>query len=65
MESLIITPRTSQEFQLITDLFSKMKIKTKVLSLEEKEDYGLSELMKNLDKTKNVSRETIMKKLRK
>jgi hypothetical protein len=42
-----------------------MKIKTKVLSLEEKEDYGLSELMKNLDKTKTVSRETIMEKLRK
>jgi hypothetical protein len=42
-----------------------MKIKTKVLSLEENEDYGLSELMKNLDKTKTVSRETIMEKLRK
>jgi hypothetical protein len=65
VDSLLITPKNIQEFQLINDIFSKMNIKTKVLSLEEKEDYGLSELMKDADRTKKVSRDTIMKKLRK
>lgn len=63
MNSLLITPKNAQEFQLLTDLFSKMKIKTKVLSIEEKEDLGLSILMQDADRTERVSRESIMEKL--
>jgi len=40
-----------------------MKIKTKVLSLEEKEDLYLGVMMNEADRTQKVSRETIMKKL--
>jgi len=65
MDTIIVTPKDAQEFQLISDLFSKMKVKTKVLSLEEKEDLYFSELMKEADRTQKVSRDTIMKKLRK
>ncbi|MFA6571007.1 MAG: hypothetical protein WCT77_07195 [Bacteroidota bacterium] len=65
MNSILITPRNAQEFQLIADIFSKMKIKTKVLSFEEKEDIGMIELMKQSNRNKKVTRESIMKKLRK
>jgi hypothetical protein len=62
---LLIEPKDAREFQLLTDLLSKMKVKTKVLSLEEKEDIGLAELMKETDRSIKVSRENIMNKLRK
>ena len=65
MDTILVSPKDNKEFQLISDLFSKMKIKTKVLSTEEKEDLILGELMKEADRTQKVSRETIMKKLSK
>ncbi len=65
MDTILVSPKDTQEFQLISDLFSKMKIKTKVLSSEEKEDLYLGELMKEADRSQKVSIETIMKKLRK
>jgi len=64
VDSLLITPKNVKEFQLMSDLLSKMKIKTKILTLEEKEDFALAELMKETDRTNKVSRDTIMKKLR-
>lgn len=64
MESIIISPKTKAESKLITDLLQKMKIPSKVLSDEEKEDIGLSMLMKQADRTKKVSYETIMKTLK-
>ncbi|MDI6778808.1 MAG: hypothetical protein QME25_01235 [Bacteroidota bacterium] len=39
-------------------------MKSKVLSDEEIEDLGLSILMREADRTKKVSRETIMRKLK-
>lgn len=63
MDTILVSPKDSQEFQLISDLFAKMNIKTKVLSSEEKEDLYFGELMKEADRTKKVSRATIMKKL--
>ena len=65
MDTLLVSPKDTQEFQLISDLFSRMKVKTKVLTSDEKEDIGLTELMKEADRSKKVSRGTIMKKLRK
>lgn len=65
MDTILVSPKDDQEFQLISELFSRMKVKTQVLSLEEKEDMLFGELMKDADRTQKVSRETIMKKLRK
>ena len=65
MESILITPSTQEEFSLITHLLVRMKIKSKILSLEEKEDYGLSIMMSQVDREKKVSRDSVMKKLRK
>ncbi|GAB1370916.1 hypothetical protein MASR1M45_09780 [Candidatus Kapaibacterium sp.] len=64
MDTILVSPKDSQEFKLISELFSKMKIKTKVLSSEEKEDLYFGELMKEADRTQKVSKETIMTKLR-
>ncbi len=63
MNTLLVSPKNAKEFQLISDLFSKMKIKTKQLSLEEKEDLYLGQLMLEADRTEKVSKETIMKTL--
>lgn len=65
MDTILVSPKDNKEFQLISDLFSKMKIKTKVLSSDEKEDLYFGELMKEADRTQKVSREVIMKKLSK
>ncbi len=65
MDAILVTPKDAQEFQLISDLFTRMKVQTKVLSLEEKEDLYFAELMKEADRNKKVSRNTVMKKLRK
>lgn len=64
MESIIITPKDNEEMTFINGLLSKLKIKSKVITLEEKEDAGLAILMHEADRSKKVSRESIMKKLR-
>lgn len=64
METLLVSPKDSQELQLITTLFEKMKIKSRVLSAEEREDIGLGELMKTIDRSKKVSKESIIEKLK-
>ena len=64
MESLLITPKNIQEFQFMTDLLSKMNMKSSVITIEDKEDFALGELMKVADRSKKVSRDHIMNKLR-
>ena len=64
MESLLITPKNIQEFQFMTDLLSKMNMKSSVITIEDKEDFALGELMKVADRSKKISRDHIMNKLR-
>jgi hypothetical protein len=64
MESMIITPKNKKELQFISDLLSKLGIQSTKLSLEEKEDIGLGLLMKEADRSKKVSENVIMKKLK-
>jgi hypothetical protein len=64
MSSLIISPRNSKELQFVRDLLDKMKIRNKLLTVEEKEDLGLSVLMSKVDRNKKADRNTIMKKLK-
>lgn len=60
MSSILITPRNIEEFTFPTEFFKYQKIKTKILSDEDKEDLGLHHLMKIVDRNKEVSRESIM-----
>jgi hypothetical protein len=64
MESVIITPKNRKEFQFVTELLTKLKIQNKTLSLTEKEDLGLSLLMRDVDRKKKISEKIIMKKLK-
>ena len=63
MESIVISPKTKDEAKLITDLLEKMKISSKVITDEEKEDMGLLIMMKEVDRSEKVSYEEVMKKL--
>jgi hypothetical protein len=64
MESVLITPRNKKEFQFISDLLNKLGIANKKLSLEEKEDLGLTLAMGEADRSRKVSEKLVMKKLR-
>jgi hypothetical protein len=64
MKSIIISPKNLSEMRFIYELLRKLAIPSKVLSEEEKEDLGLSILMREADRTKKVKRETIMMKLK-
>jgi hypothetical protein len=64
MTTLLITPKTASELKLVEKLLHGLGISVRQLSAEEKEDIGLAMLMKQADRSKKVSREAIMKKLR-
>ena len=63
MKSIIVTPKDTNEFKFLTGLLHKLKISARELTEEEIEDFGLSFLMKQADRSKKVSRESIVKKL--
>ncbi|MES2428538.1 MAG: hypothetical protein V4560_16270 [Bacteroidota bacterium] len=63
MESIVINPKTKDDFKLITDLLERMNISSKVITDEEKEDIGLLMMMKEVDRNDKVTREEVMKKL--
>lgn len=56
MESIIINPKDKTEFELLTQLLSKMNVVSKVISEEDQEDLGLTILMKEADRTQKVSK---------
>ena len=63
MDAILLKPKDSQELKLITDLLDKMKVPSKVFTEEEMEDNGLAVMMKQVDRTETVTRESIFKKL--
>jgi ribosomal 50S subunit-associated protein YjgA (DUF615 family) len=64
MKSMVITPKSQTEFKFINDLLKKLGIVTATMTEEELEDIGLSKMLKAVDKTKKVSKESIMQKLK-
>lgn len=65
METFIVSAKDKEEFNFLSDLFKKMKINVKVFSTEEKEDFALGEMMRKIDRSKKVSRDSVMAKLNK
>lgn len=63
MKAIVVTPKSDTEFRFIAELLKKLGIGSSTLTTEEMEDIGMSKLMNNVDKTKKVSRASIMKKL--
>ena len=64
MKAMVITPRSQSEFKFLSDLMKKLNIMSATMTEEEIEDLGLSKMLKEVDKTKKVSKESIMNKLR-
>jgi reverse gyrase len=64
MKTMVITPRSPSEFKFLSDLFKKLNIASATMTVEEMEDLGLAKMLKDVDKSKKVNRESIMKKLR-
>ena len=64
MKALVITAKSQTEYKFLSDLLKKLGISAATMSEEELEDLGLAKLMKSVNRSKKVSRETVMAKLR-
>lgn len=64
MKAMVITPKSQTEFKFINDLLKKLGISSATMTEEELEDAGLSKMLKTIDKTKKVSKDIIMQKLK-
>jgi hypothetical protein len=64
MKGIVITAKSQTEYRFLSDLLKKLGISSATMSAEDLEDLGLSKLMKSVNKSKKVSRETIMAKLK-
>jgi hypothetical protein len=64
MKALIVKPKTQSEVKFISDLLKKLGIASTQMDWEELEDNGMSILMKDVDRSKKISRESVMKKLK-
>ncbi|MDD4150836.1 MAG: hypothetical protein PHE33_12495 [Bacteroidales bacterium] len=63
MATIVRDIKDKAELKLLSEMLKKMRIPIKVLSAEEREDLGLIKLMKEVDRTKKVSRSKVMEKL--
>ncbi len=64
MTSLLISPASPAELELVTALLKKMNISALPLSDDDKEDFGLSLMIKEaMNDPEFVSREEIMRQL--
>lgn len=64
MKAMVITPKSQTEFKFINDLLKKLGVASATMTEEELEDIGLSKMLKAVDKTKKVSKGTILQKLK-
>jgi hypothetical protein len=64
MKAMVITPKSQTEYKFLYELLKKLGIMSATMTKEELEDLGFSKMMKDADKSKKVSKESIMKKLK-
>ena len=65
MELVIRNIKSKQDFKLFAELATRLGLKTTDLSSEEKEDIALDKAIEEARKGDFVSRESVMKALRK
>jgi hypothetical protein len=63
MKAIVIKPKTESELKFLSSLFRRLGIDSTSLRKEELEDIGLARLMRNVDRTKKVNHEAVMKRL--
>lgn len=61
MESLVITPKSKEELEKIQRYLKSEGISSKKLRDQEKLDLGLSQMMKEVDRSRLVSKDKIKK----
>jgi hypothetical protein len=64
MKGVIVTAKSPSEFRFLMDLFKRLGLSSAPMSEEELEDLALSKMMKSVDRKKKISREAVMKKIR-
>jgi hypothetical protein len=64
MKAAVIATKDAKELKFINELLNKLGISSVPISEKDLKDMGLSNLMKNVDRTKKASRMSIMKKLK-
>lgn len=64
MDTILISPKNKNELEFISELLKRMQIKIKMLSVDDIEDLGMLKAMEEGRKTKFVSKERIMNKLK-
>ncbi|MBO0936791.1 hypothetical protein J2I47_09575 [Fibrella sp. HMF5335] len=63
MQSLLITPKDEAEFSLLSALLERMHVTATVIADDDKEDIGMGILIREADRSQQVSRESIFKAL--
>ena len=65
MEAILIQPKNKSEFKFLAAMLKKLNVNIKTLDIEDKEDLGLVELMKQADRSQKLTRDEVMAKLTK
>ncbi|MFH0990461.1 MAG: hypothetical protein V1799_10650 [bacterium] len=63
-KAIVIKPQNEEEGEFLSRLLKKLGIESSSIDSELMEEYGISLKMKEVDRTKKVSRAVIMRKLR-
>lgn len=64
MKALMVTSNSDRDLKFISELLKKMGFTSSTFNVDDAEDFFLLDLMKKADKTKKVSRSSVMKKLK-
>ena len=64
METIVVQAATAAELKMIEDFFKKNKLKSRVLTDDDKEDIVLGKLMEEADYNERIPTGTFIKKLR-
>ena len=64
MNTILIQAKDESEFALLSEMLKKMKIKSKVLTEEEQEDFYFGKAIEQGLKSKVVSKDKILKALK-
>lgn len=64
MKAMVITPKSKSEYKFLIGLLKKLNIVSADVEESDLEDLGLSKMLKEVDKNKKVSRESVMAKLK-
>jgi len=64
MKAVIIKPKSASELKFINDLLKKLGVSSSTVSKEDIEDIGLLKLMRGVDKSKKVNKDSIINKLK-